>query len=112
MVREGNHIFPFRESDLVEFLHIRRGKHGLGQVFRAEIRPQSPQAEPEHRRHMLRLRRHARSEAGLTEKLPRQTSGDIPLAVQKKITWLQKTGSSFCGAERTRDFSSFVPGRR
>lgn len=61
---------------------------------------------------MLRLRRHARSEAGLTEKLSRQTSGDIPLAVQKKITRLQKTGSSFCGAERTRDFSSSVPGRR
>lgn len=29
MTREGNHIFPFRESDLVEFLHIRRGKYGL-----------------------------------------------------------------------------------
>lgn len=29
MAREENHIFPFRESDLVEFLHIRRGKHGL-----------------------------------------------------------------------------------
>lgn len=29
MAREGNHIFPFRESDLVEFLHIRRGKYGL-----------------------------------------------------------------------------------
>lgn len=39
MTREVNHIFPFRESDLVEFLHIRRGKHGLGQVFRTEIRP-------------------------------------------------------------------------
>lgn len=29
MTREGNHIFPFCESDLVEFLHIRRGKYGL-----------------------------------------------------------------------------------
>lgn len=29
MTREVNHIFPFRESDLVEFLHIRRGKYGL-----------------------------------------------------------------------------------
>ncbi len=29
MTREGNHIFPFRESDLAEFLHIRRGKYGL-----------------------------------------------------------------------------------
>lgn len=29
MTRERNHIFSFRESDLVEFLHIRRGKHGL-----------------------------------------------------------------------------------
>lgn len=29
MTREVNHIFPFRESDLVEFLHIRQGKYGL-----------------------------------------------------------------------------------
>ena len=88
MAREGNHIFPFRESDPVEFLHVRGSQHGLGQTFRAEVRSESPQAEPEHRCHMLRLRRHARSKAGFTEKFPRQTSGDIPLAVQKKITLL------------------------
>lgn len=29
MTREGNHIFLFRKSDLVEFLHIRRGKYSL-----------------------------------------------------------------------------------
>lgn len=29
MTREVNHIFPFRESDLVEFLHIRRGKYSF-----------------------------------------------------------------------------------
>ena len=29
MTCEGNHIFLFRKSDLVEFLHIRRGKYSL-----------------------------------------------------------------------------------
>lgn len=40
--------------------------------------------------------------ADTTEKLSRQTSGDIPFAVQKNAHGSKKTGSSFCGAENAR----------
>ena len=90
MARQGKSAsFSFRESDLSVEFYLRRGKHGLGQVFRANAPPVPAGRAGASSPYVSDSRRHARAKLASRKSFSRQTSGDIPLAVQKKITRLK-----------------------